>query len=261
MEQDAPPVDLRPFMSIYLYLDRETLFHRFNPITKILSLILFFVSAMAFTHPLYLILLFIIVMVLILRANALVNIRRVWVIMVSIAIFSTVLWTFFYHGETYKQSFFYGLGMGIRLNVMLLAGILFLSCTRIEDFTAGLHKMGVPFPVSFALSLAFRLVPRFVLTGQTVIDAQKSRGLDLESGNLFQRLKKYTPLLIPILITALRNVDLLSMALESRAFGTWGKRTYFTKYRYLKIDWVALVGMSLLTAICLYLSFSGYGKV
>lgn len=255
-------LDLLTFtMSIYLYLDRETFFHRLNPITKILSLLLLFVSAMAFTHPLYLIFLFLMVLLVLSRADALANIRRVWVIMVSIAIFSTLLWTFFYHGETYRESFFYGLGMGIRLNSMLLAGVVFLSCTRIEDFTAGLHKMGLPFPISFALSLAFRLVPRFVLTGLTVIQAQKARGLDLESGNLFQRLRKHIPLLIPILISALRNVDLLAMALESRGFGAGGKRTYFTEYRYRKADWGALITISLLTATCLFLSFSGYGKV
>lgn len=248
-------------MSIYLYRDEKTFLHRLNPLIKIWSLMLLFVSAMAFTHPLYLLFLFLLVLTLTGRANSLVNIRRVWVIMVSLALFSTLLWTFFYHGQTYKQSFFYGLGMGIRLNTMLLAGLVFLSCTRIEDFTAGLHKMWVPFPVSFALCLAFRLVPRFVLTGRTVIQAQRSRGLDLESGNLFRRLKKYAPLLIPILITALRNVDLLAMALESRGFGGGGKRTYLTEYKYGWADGVALGSVLLLTVACIFLRINGYGMV
>ena len=66
-------------------------------------------------------------------------------------------------------------------------GLIFLSTTRNEELTNGLIRMGCPYPIAFALSTALRLVPTFAGAGATIIQAQVSRGLDLESGNIFSR--------------------------------------------------------------------------
>ncbi len=151
--------------------------------------------------------------------------------------------------------------MGLRLDIMLICGMIFLSCTRIEEFTTGLNKLGMPFAMSFALSLAFRLVPTFAATTTTVIQAQKSRGLDLESGWILTRIKRHVPLLIPIFIYAIRNADLLAMALESKSFGLRRKRTYYQRFDVTAADYTAIAFLVILNAVCIAMRLNQMGHV
>ncbi len=121
---------------------------------------------------------------------------------------------------------------------MVASGIFFLSTTSIEEISLGLIKLGIPYSVSFVLSTALRLVPTFIGTGATVIEAQRSRGLDLDSGNVWQKAKKHIPLLVPIFLLAIRNTDQLAVALESRGFGSREKRTYYLKIGFKNSDYV-----------------------
>lgn len=159
-------------------------------------------------------------------------------------IFTLILWTIFYPGKDFFDRLNYASAMALRLNALIFAGLIFLSVTRIEEFTYGLNKLGLPFRVSFALTLAFRLVPSFILSAQTTVQAQKSRGLDLESGNLIQRIKKFTPLLIPILATSLRNTELLAIALECKGFGIKKIRTSYLDYKFGRNDFLTFAVMA-----------------
>jgi energy-coupling factor transport system permease protein len=258
-------------MSLYLYLNKNTFVHRLNPITKILCLLLLFAAAMFFIHPLYLLMLAGLLLVIGISSRMLENLKKLWILMAMIGIFSFILWSIFYRGPTVvfkyrflsvsQESLLYGLGMAVRLNIMLFSGLIFLSTTRIEDFTAGLNKIGVPFSASFALSLAFRLVPMFLGTASTIIEAQKSRGLDLDSGNILQRIKKHIPLLIPVFVSALRTVDNLSVALESKGFGAGSKRTYYLQYDFRTADYLALSFIVGLNVAILYLRLRGLGDI
>jgi energy-coupling factor transport system permease protein len=258
-------------MEIYLYLDKGSLFHRLHPITKIFSLLLLFVSALAFNHPLYVLAFSIIVIIIGVLSKTLSNLSRIKTILILLVVFCTILWTFFLKGSTvlwklgpisiYKESLLYAVAMGLRLDTILICGMIFLSCTKIEEFTAGLNKLGMPFPVSFALSLAFRLVPTFASTTATVIQAQKSRGLDLESGGILQRIKKHVPLIIPIFIYAIRNADLLAMALESKSFGIRKNRTYYQQFKVTVADYLAITFLVILDFICIYVRLNQMGAV
>ena len=253
-------------MEIYLYLDKDSLFHRLHPITKIFSLLLLFVSALIFNHPLYVLAITIIVLVIGGLSKSLSNLKKIKTILILLIVFCSILWTFFIKGTTvlwefgsisiYRESLLYAVAMGLRFDTVLISGMIFLSCTKIEEFTAGMNKLGMPFPLSFALSLAFRLVPTFSSTTATVIQAQKSRGLDLESGWILQKIKKYVPLLVPIFIYAIRNADLLAMALESKSFGLRKNRTYYQQFKVTVADYLAIVFIVILNAICIYVRLS-----
>lgn len=260
-------------MEIYLYLDKNSLFHRLHPITKILSLILLFAAAMMFNHPLYVLALAGFVILIGGLSGSLSNLRRIRILLILLLVFCTVLWPLFLKGSgsdllrrlgpvsIYRKSLLYAIAMGLRLDMMLICGIIFLSCTRIEEFTVGLNKLGMPFSMSFALSLAFRLVPTFAATTSTVIQAQKSRGLDLESGWILSRMKKHVPLLIPIFIYAIRNADLLAMALESKSFGLRKKRTYYREFKVTSADYMTIAFLIVLDGVCVYMRLNQMGYV
>ena len=58
-----------------------------------------------------------------------------------------------------------------------------------------------------------------------IMDAQKARGLELERGNFLKRIRNYIPILIPLIIGAIRRSLELAEAMESRAWGATKKRT------------------------------------
>ena len=129
------------------------------------------------------------------------------------------------------ESIAFALAMGLRLIALLLAGIIFLSTTRVEDIAHGMQKLGVPYRAAFAFSLAFRLTPLFLDTATQIAAAQKARGLDLDNLGIFKRLKSYVSIVTPVLITALRRAEGLALALESKGFGRSGERTSIASYR------------------------------
>lgn len=155
-----------------------------------------------------------------------------------------------------RLSLLYGITICLRLNCFVLAAIIFLTCTPIEDFTYGLYRMGPPFAVSFALTLAFRLTPLFMETAQAIAMAQQARGLDLDSGGLFQRIRRYVPIIVPVLVSGLRRADQLAVALESKGFGMAGRRTTIMAFR---ISWrdVALLSGTFLPGIVMGFRYFG----
>ena len=188
-----------------LYLDRDTFVHRLDPRTKIFLLLGTFVLAFVFADPLYLLVLLAVVLLFGYLSQSLVNLRRIWFILVAIAILSIVLWSIVGGGETpfflfvEREAFVYGIGIALRLDVAIMAAVIFLSTTRNEEVAAGLVRLGTPYRFAFAVSRTLRLVPAMIATGHSVGQAQRSRGLDLDSGNVISRYRKRLPLLAPVL--------------------------------------------------------------
>ena len=254
-----------------IYLDRDTLIHRLDPRAKIFGLLAVFAFLLCFNHPAYVGALATAVLIAAVVARALPNLWRLRVLFLILFLFSAALWPVFTRGQTEiarlgpivltRESLLYGLAVGLRLDAMVAAGLIFLSTTRVEEFTAALRRLGLPFPVSFAFSLAFRFVPTFADSAYTIIQAQQSRGLDLESGGLLTRIRRHVPLLVPAVIGAVRSTDLLAMALESRGFGASTPRTDYLQLRARPVDFVVVALLLAAVILALWWRLSGHGAV
>jgi len=259
-------------MNIFLYLDKGTWIHRLDPRTKMISVLIIFIICLCFNHPLYMAGISLGVMLIAISAKALLNFWRVRFILILLIVFSTLLWPFFTKGGTpwwswrslhvSQESLLYGIAMGLRLATFVGAGLIFLSTTRNEELTNGLIRMGVPYPVAFALSTALRLVPTFAGAGATIVQAQVSRGLDLESGSLFSRIGKFIPQAVPLFVYAIRHTNLLAMALESKGFSPESPRTLYYEPQMRKTDYLVLVLLAGILAILIYMRLGlGLGVV
>jgi energy-coupling factor transport system permease protein len=186
-------------------------------------------------------------------------------ILIMIGVVTVVLWSIFAQGRTPLflfvewESLLYGIGVALRIDATIVAGMIFLSTTRNEEIATGLVRMGLPYRFAFAVSTALRLVPTIAATGSTISQAQRSRGLDLESGNIFQRIRKNTPLLIPVFVSTIRSTNVFSMALESKGFGASAKRTYLLDLAMTRRDWTVLAVFVLLLAAAIALRLLGLG--
>ena len=120
--------------------------------------------------------------------------------------------------------------MGLRITLMLISGVLLLSTTTIEEFTRALQRLGLPIAMGFTLSLAFRRVPNLLGATVTIVQAQRSRGLDLSSGTVLAKIRRHPPLVVPLIGHTLRQTRLLAMALESKGFGPRQQRHHHIQY-------------------------------
>jgi energy-coupling factor transport system permease protein len=100
--------------------------------------------------------------------------------------------------------------------------------------------------------MAVRLVPTIALEAQTIIDAQRSRGLEMERGNLIQRIRNYIPILIPLVVSAIRRSTELAEALESRAFGVTKDRESLVELRMKLSDYATVIIALTVLAIGIY---------
>ena len=102
--------------------------------------------------------------------------------------------------------------------------------------------------IALIMSIALRFIP--ILTEETgrIMNAQKARGADFESGGLLKRVKAITPILIPLLISAIRRADELGDAMDARCYSGSKNRTKYKKLKYTWRDLIVLFVMGALLA-------------
>ncbi len=240
-------------MDVYLYVDGDSFLHRLDPRPKFLAVVAVIVLAVAGDHPALPGALMALSLLGIQVAGAWSSLRRLRTLLLIIFFFSVLVWTFFSQGQTRLvgpielESLLFGLSTGLKLTATITASVVWLSTTRNEEITTGFIRMGVPYRMAFAFSGALRMVPTFVGAGFTIIQAQKARGVDVESGNIISRIKKHLPMMVPVFVAALRSAKHLAMALESKGFGAQPERSYLLQLRMRPRDWLvtalAVAGM------------------
>ena len=134
-----------------------------------------------------------------------------------------------------------------RIVLLVLGASLLTLTTSPVELADGIEGLLYPlkwikFPVhEFALimSIALRFIPTLIDETDRIIKAQKARGADFESGNIFRRAKALIPVLIPLLISSFRRADELAAAMDSRCYA--GSKTR-TRYKKMRVTFRDLIG-------------------
>jgi energy-coupling factor transport system permease protein len=134
-----------------------------------------------------------------------------------------------------------------------------MSVWRNKELILAMIKLGMPYRVGFAISTALRMVPTIASSIYTISQAQRSRGLDLESGNVIERIRKDVPSLIPVFISTIRGTNAFGVALETKGFGAGKDRTFYLKMETR--DYITLAFSAAVVIVCLYLGIIGYGII
>jgi energy-coupling factor transport system permease protein len=258
-------------MQTSLYLDRGSIVHRLHPVVKLFWLFIMFWSVFWVDQPLALLPIAILMVFLAQVSGAWTNFYAFrWFILLMIPP-TMIQWMAVYRNgapivslgiiHLSRASILFGLGKGMKLAELLAASILFLSTTTIEEFSTSLVSLRVPYRVAFAMSLAFRLVPLFMDSAITVVQAQSLRGYDFNQGNVFERMRRYVPAVIPVFMGALRRVNNMAMALEARGFGMGKRPTSLNEYRARFSDIAAFALLLLIGASYFLLYLKGYGTI
>jgi energy-coupling factor transport system permease protein len=236
--------------------------HRLDPRAKFFYVIILFVIAVMFYQLLPLIILFLIQIPFVLLAG----VQREWIRSMKGASFMAIMIFVFNFGFNYLYTEYpcfppssslieYSLAMTFRFIVLVESFSMFFLTTSPDLLGLALEQSHVPYEFCFAFTTAVRFVPVLAEEAQTIMDAQKSRGLELEKGNFLKRIRNYIPILIPLIVSAIRRSLELAEAMESRAWGASEKRTnlYVLKLRRHDVALVAIAVGMLVLAVYVWL--------
>jgi energy-coupling factor transporter transmembrane protein EcfT len=133
-------------------------------------------------------------------------------------------------------------GVAARIVAASVGVSLLLWTTEPGELATGMTRLGVPFVIGFSMVMTLQYVLTFQRTSRQILEAQQSRGLILPRGNPIRAARTYIPVVVPLLISALRSVDSLTLALMSRGFGAGARRTSRRALRMRVRDWAFLLG-------------------
>ena len=111
----------------------------------------------------------------------------------------------------------------VRLFAISLSIGLFILTTEPRAFVFDLERRGVSPRLAFVAVATIEAVPNLVERAGVISESQRARGLDTE-GSFRARLRGILPLVGPVILSSLTDVEERSLALESRAFSRPGKR-------------------------------------
>ena len=112
----------------------------------------------------------------------------------------------------------------LRIGVISGSITLFYLTPRPSDLVLDLERRGVSARLGFVTNAAVQMVPSMVERAASITAAQRARGLDTEGG-LRKRLSGVVPIVGPVILGAINEVEARTLALEARGFSRPGRRT------------------------------------
>lgn len=122
----------------------------------------------------------------------------------------------------------------LRLFAVIASSSLFFLTTTPDELEQVMRWFHLPSDFVMVFVIAVRFVPVLLLDALQIMDAQRSRGLEFEKGNILKRLRNTIPILVPLIAVAVnRSLD-LAEAMDSRAYGAMKRPTslYVMKYKF-----------------------------
>ena len=156
--------------------------------------------------------------------------------------------------------------MILRIVLLIMGTFLMTYTTSPISLTDGLErllnwmkKLHVPVhELAMMMSIALRFIPTLIEETDKIMSAQKARGADFETGNIFQRAKALVPILVPLFVSAFRRADELATAMECRCYHGGEGRTALRVLHMRSADWVALLLFAALAAGIIVLAKFGF---
>lgn len=251
------------------YRDRGSALHHIHPGAKLALAMGVLVASLVLSNPVYLaaiiagtvvlaaaaralrewwafVRLFSVVAVTVVAINALASLRGTTVLLEGpvLPLFGRLAITW--------EGIAFGVAMAMRLLATVSAFTVLSLTLHPDELTRLLSR--VAYRSGLALSLSTRLYPVVVRDASAIVDAQRSRGLDLDSGGRIARARKRLPVVMPLFHASLERAVGIAEAMEARGFGS-GTRTRWRARRWRGSDWIVVTFPALLCCLVALLHF------
>lgn len=257
-------------INLFNYIDRPSPIHRLTGASKLICLLLWSVAAMTSFHTPLLIILSLISLVLfrisrirLKDVSFLLGAATVFMVLNNLLVFlfspehgvslyesRTVLFTIAGPYVVTSQQLFYHLNLFLKYICTIPIVVLFVTTTNPSEFAASLNKIGISYRISYAVALALRYIPDVQREYRDISLAQQARGVEMSSKTtLVARLKAASAILIPLVLSSMERIEVVSNAMELRGFGKGKRRTWYAGRKFTIADYGCIaLGIILLVA-------------
>ena len=237
------------FLNAFKFMKKNTFLHNLDPRSKLLFSIVYTISALIYTEimPLFIMLLSILPVI----ASG--RLIKQWIKSIRGLFFLFIIIILL---NTFFMSLSYAISMILRISIMVSAFSIFFLTVDPNDLALSLISMKVPYEYAFSFSLAFRFVPTIATEAQNIIDAQQSRGYEMQTSGFVNQIKNLFPLLVPLIICSIKRAFNVAEALESRAFGSQKDRTFLYKIKYSLKDWIFTIYLASILIFAFFVRFN-----
>ena len=233
--------------------------------------------SLIFSHPLYILPLIIAVLIMVLAAR----VAREWASAMRLALWLGISIIVInalvsYHGSHVLveapftlpvmgtpritvEALAFGAVMALRLMVIISIFTLVNLTIHPDDIMAVLLKLKLPYKSVLVTSLSTRFMPCLIEDVERISDGHRARGLELDAGRWFARLKGRAQITVPLLANSLERAVQVAEAMEARAFGTGQKRTFYRDIQISPMDMATLGFGGLPLALGVFMRVQGYG--
>lgn len=258
------------------YVDRNSPIHRLTGATKLLAFLMWSTAAML-TYDTR-ILLFLFLFGIVIFVSSKVKIRDVSFVLIFILIFlvmNNIAIYLFSPQEGVKiygtqhvlfeiagrynvtlEQLFYQFNITLKYFTIIPTALLFVVTTHPSEFASSLNRIGVSYRIAYAVALALRYIPDIQRDFRNIAVAQQARGIDMSSKEkLTKRIKNVSSIIIPLILSSLERIDVISNAMELRGFGKNKNRTWYSARPFQLRDYIALVIMVAILILSLIITF------
>ena len=241
------------------YMPGRSVVHRMDARAKILLLIaiIVFIFVAGNYVALLLITLASLLVVLLTKISFRLYLKSMKVI-IAVIIFTGILNIFYGSGQVYWEWGMIQITEGginnaifvtIRITTLVLVSSVLTFTTSPTDLTDGIERLLSPLKIfhvkvhelAMMMTIALRFIPVLLEETDKIMNAQKARGADMESGGLIKRVKALVPVLIPLFVSSFRRANDLAMAMECRCYNGGKGRTRMKILRFTKVDLAAVL--------------------
>lgn len=154
-----------------------------------------------------------------------------------------------------QEQLFYHLNQMLKCFAMVPVVLLFVCTTQPSEFAASLNRIGVKYTVAYSVALALRYIPDIQREYHEISQAQQARGIEMsKKESLVRRLKSASAILIPLILSSMDRIEIISNAMELRGFGKNKKRSWYMARPFRAADWLSMVFCALLLAAAVFLN-------
>ena len=153
--------------------------------------------------------------------------------------------------SVYQEGIQFTFTILLQLSAVLSASLLFAFCTHPADLITVVSQAGWPPALAYLLGSPLLLLPAMRERARTIQAAQQARGLETH-GSFIQRFRAVLPLVAPLILGAIVEVEQRSIALEIRSFNIPGEKTSWRKvtdsavHRFIR--WAMMIAIAMIIA-------------
>lgn len=132
----------------------------------------------------------------------------------------------------------YTITVTIRLVTIFIIILLLTATTKMAHLTRSLELLGLPYRLCFLFSLTWRLIPVIAEGLEVTIDAQRTRGFEMDSGSLRKKIQGFARVIKPTFLLLGNSVNDMTLAFISKGVDLEAKkRTSIWEPHMTHRDW------------------------